>query len=145
MVGIFSRLYGGRSGHRRTQSAIEVGATSRPSGPAIASTSAASASSHGMEIYVEFKPVEHPTEPLDHAQPLKCPLPEPSIINDGRIWKERMSANAQARTDILPIMKESSSLESEASRLRAKHLILPSFSAPEHKILNLLEECNNPA
>ncbi|MQL97307.1 hypothetical protein Taro_029994 [Colocasia esculenta] len=87
MVGIFSRLSGGRSGHRRTQSAI-----------------------------------------------------------DGRIWKERMSANARARSE-LPIVKESSDHETEAtgSRTRsgsARRVILPSHSAPEHNLINLLEEYN---
>lgn len=44
-------------------------------------SSAAAATSHGIEVAVEFKPVEHPIEPLDNAQPVKCPLPEPSILN----------------------------------------------------------------
>ncbi|KAF2305445.1 hypothetical protein GH714_005354 [Hevea brasiliensis] len=37
---------------------------------------------HGIEVAVEFKPVEHPTEPFDSDQPIQCPLPEPSILND---------------------------------------------------------------
>lgn len=36
---------------------------------------------HGIEVAVEFKPIEHPTEPLDYDQPIQCPLPEPSILN----------------------------------------------------------------
>jgi hypothetical protein len=32
-------------------------------------------------VAVEFKPVEHPVEPLDHDRPIQCPLPEPSILN----------------------------------------------------------------
>lgn len=39
------------------------------------------ASSHGIQVSVEFKPIEHPVEPLDNDQPVKCPLPEPSILN----------------------------------------------------------------
>lgn len=42
---------------------------------------AAAAATHGIEVAVEFKPVEHPTEPLDNDQPIQCPLPEPSILN----------------------------------------------------------------
>lgn len=42
---------------------------------------AVAAASHGIEVAVEFKPVEHPIEPLDSDQPVKCPLPEPSILN----------------------------------------------------------------
>lgn len=45
-----------------------------------AATSAATAS-HGIEVAVEFKPVEHPMEPLDNDRPIQCPLPEPSILN----------------------------------------------------------------
>lgn len=42
---------------------------------------AVAAASHGIEVAVEFKPVEHPIEPFDSDQPVKCPLPEPSILN----------------------------------------------------------------
>jgi hypothetical protein len=38
-------------------------------------------SPHGIEVGVEFKPVEHPVEPLNLDQPVKCPLPEPSILH----------------------------------------------------------------
>ena len=37
--------------------------------------------SHGIEVAVEFKPVEHPIEPHDNDKPIQCPLPEPSILN----------------------------------------------------------------
>ncbi|BBH02791.1 hypothetical protein Prudu_013471 [Prunus dulcis] len=61
--------------------------------------------SHGIEVAVEFKPVEHPIEPLNNDRPIQCPLPEPSILNDGRLWKERVSATVPRRGD-LPVMKE---------------------------------------
>jgi hypothetical protein len=38
-------------------------------------------SPHGIEVGVEFKPVEHPVEPLNLDEPVKCPLPEPSILH----------------------------------------------------------------
>lgn len=41
----------------------------------------ATTASHGIEVATEFKPVEHPVEPLDNDQPIQCPLPEPSILN----------------------------------------------------------------
>lgn len=41
------------------------------------------AAPHGIEIAVEFKPVECPMEPLDTDRPIRCPLPEPSIRNVG--------------------------------------------------------------
>lgn len=46
-------------------------------------SSVPAAVSHGFEATVEFKPVEHPSEPLVCDQPVTCPLPEPSILNVG--------------------------------------------------------------
>ncbi|KAF3952243.1 hypothetical protein CMV_022183 [Castanea mollissima] len=42
---------------------------------------AVTTASHGIEVVVEFKPVKHPSEPLDTNKPIQCPLPEPSILN----------------------------------------------------------------
>ncbi|OVA02836.1 hypothetical protein BVC80_9095g27 [Macleaya cordata] len=144
MVGIFSRFSVGRvtGHHRRTQSALDE-RRALPQNPEVAgATVAAAAAAHGIEVAIEFKPVEHPIEPLDNDRPVKCPLPEPSILNDGRLWKERISASTQSRNTLPGI-----SLDSEATgtRSRSSHsnrLILPSLSAPEHNLVNLLEECN---
>ncbi|KAJ7943894.1 Cystic fibrosis transmembrane conductance regulator [Quillaja saponaria] len=146
MVGIFSRFSVGRSGHRRTQSTLGEREVIPPNSDVAAATSAATAASHGIEVAVEFKPVEHPIEPLDSDRPIQCPLPEPSILNDGRIWKERVSASVMRRSD-LPVMKEEGTLESQNAAAKTRptqsnRMILPSLSAPEHNILNLLEECN---
>lgn len=48
---------------------------------ATVTANAATATSHGIEVAVEFKPVEHPIEPLDSDTPVQCPLPEPSILH----------------------------------------------------------------
>ncbi|TKY70087.1 hypothetical protein E2542_SST06373 [Spatholobus suberectus] len=147
MVGIFSRFSVGRNVHRRTQSALdEREVMPQNSEAAAAVASAATATSHGIEVAVEFKPVEHPIEPLDNDRPIQCPLPEPSILNDGRIWKERVSATVRRRGD-LPVMKEGGALESEGAGTKPRtsqrnRMILPSVSAPEHNLLKLLEECN---
>ncbi|KAH7576474.1 hypothetical protein JRO89_XS01G0077100 [Xanthoceras sorbifolium] len=68
-----------------------------------------------------------------------------TIFRDGRIWKERVSAGM--RRGDLQVMKEGEVFESEAvgTKPRPKQynrMILPSLSAPEHNLLNLLEECN---
>ncbi|CAF2099065.1 hypothetical protein BRARA_E01748 [Brassica rapa] len=142
MVGIFSRFSVGRSSHRRTQSAIDDKEVLAPN-PDVTATTA----SHGIEVATEFKPVEHPVEPLDNDQPIQCPLPEPSILNDGRIWKERVSASMRRKGD-LQIAKDEISAESDGSAPKPprpsqpNRSILPSLSAPEHNLLNLLEECN---
>ncbi|KAL0312415.1 UNVERIFIED_CONTAM: hypothetical protein Sradi_5640800 [Sesamum radiatum] len=153
MVGIFSR-FSVRGSHRRTQSALPLDVQDErevlpPSTEATATAglaAAASAATHGIEIAVEFKPVERPTEPLDNDQPIQCPLPEPSILNDGRIWKERVSSGVQRRAD-MPIMQEQTpAAEPETlgrkPRPPSNRVILPSISAPEHNILKLLDECN---
>ncbi|XP_042442048.1 uncharacterized protein LOC122027201 [Zingiber officinale] len=143
MVGIFSRISGGW-GHRRAQSATDVRTSSAP---IIEEVSAVhTAVNHGFEEAVEFKPVEHPSEPIVYDQPVACPLPEPSIINDGRIWKERRtSITGRAKAD-LPVVKDASCLESRDGTKPmpnpAKRHISSSLSAPEHSIISLLEECN---
>ncbi|KAJ8650544.1 hypothetical protein MRB53_003567 [Persea americana] len=144
MVGIFSRF--SRTGHRRAQSALDERQVSPPDAEIATSAAATAAASHGIEIAVQFKPVEHPIEPLDNAQPVKCPLPEPSILNDGRIWKERLSTSIP-RTPDLPVMKERAHLETEAAGTKTRRnpvsrSSLPSsISAPEHNLINLLDEC----
>ncbi|MED6179524.1 hypothetical protein PIB30_001820 [Stylosanthes scabra] len=146
MVGIFSRFSVGRNIHRRTQSALDEREVMPPNVEAAAAASAATTTTHGIEVAVEFKPVEHPIEPLDNDRPIQCPLPEPSILNDGRIWKERVSATVRRRGD-LPVMKEGGALEPEGGSTKPRtsqtnRMILPSVSAPEHNLLKLLEECN---
>ncbi|CAK7356042.1 unnamed protein product [Dovyalis caffra] len=146
MVGIFSRFSVGRGGHRRTQSALDEREVLPPNVDVAAAAAVTAAASHGIEVSVEFKPVEHPIEPLDNDPPIQCPQPEPSILNDGRLWKERVSATVRRRGE-LPVMKEGGALESESVESgprpnQANRLILPSVSAPEHHLLKLLEECN---
>ncbi|CAL5359483.1 unnamed protein product [Camellia sinensis] len=151
MVGIFSRFSVNRNIHRRTQSAIDerevLSPNSEAPDAATVITGAALAAAHGIEVAVEFKPLEHPTEPLDNDRSILCPLPEPSILNDGRIWKERVSAGTGVRRRAdLPVMQEGTPMESESvgpkPRRPSNRMILPSISAPEHNILQLLEECN---
>ncbi|KAF5959257.1 hypothetical protein HYC85_000466 [Camellia sinensis] len=65
----------------------------------------------------------------------------------GRIWKERVSAGTRVqRRAYLPVMQEGIPMESESvgpkPRRPSNRMILPSISAPEHNILQLLEECN---
>ncbi|KAJ4894943.1 Uncharacterized protein Rs2_21737 [Raphanus sativus] len=136
MVGIFSRFTVGRSSHRRTQSAIDDKEVLAPN-PDVTTTTA----THGIEVATEFKPVEHPVEPLDNDQPIQCPLPEPSILNDGRIWKERVSASMRIKGD-LQIAESDGSAPKPPRPSQPNRSILPSLSAPEHNLLNLLEECN---
>jgi len=150
MVGIFSRFSAGT--HRRSKSVAKVVETLAPNTSTGEADPAAvpAESPHGIEVGVEFKPVERPVEPVNLDQPLKCPLPEPSILHDGRIWKEKMSSvsSARVRTD-LPVVQEGLQLESDRSSTRSRsavprRAILPSISAPEHNIRALLDEFDVP-
>lgn len=151
MVGIFSRFSVSRSGHRGTQSALQGDRVAIPPNSEATSdatvTGGASAAAHGIEVAIEFKPLEHPPEPLDNDRPIQCPLPEPSILNDGRIWKEQVSAGGVQRRGEMPVMQEGPRVESgpvgtKPPRPPSNRMILPSISAPEHSLLKLLEECN---
>ncbi|CAN6486629.1 unnamed protein product [Victoria cruziana] len=113
------------------------------------SNAAAAVTRHGSEAAVDFKPVEHPKEPPDNDLPVKCPAPEPSILNDARVWKERLAGNARRRAE-LPVMKDEEA-PSQPDKSVTKHpslpitpVFLPSLSAPEHTIRQLLEECSAP-
>ncbi|KAL5563219.1 hypothetical protein UlMin_032966 [Ulmus minor] len=103
------------------------------------SATASANASHGIEVAVEFKSVEHPNEALDNDIPIQCPLLEPSIFNDGRIWKDRVSATIHKRSEVI---KEDGGSKPRPTQTQTHRMILPSISAPEHNILKLLEECN---
>ncbi|XP_060212557.1 uncharacterized protein LOC132640121 isoform X2 [Lycium barbarum] len=84
MVGLFSRFSVSRAAHRRTQSALDEREVLPPNLEETDATSIGGASSvvpYGIEFAYEFKPVEHPPEPLDIDWPTQCPLPEPSVLN----------------------------------------------------------------
>ncbi|BFI40618.1 hypothetical protein MPTK2_7g11340 [Marchantia polymorpha subsp. ruderalis] len=93
-------------------------------------------STNGVGHCEEFSPVEHPLEPPDIDKPVRCPPPEPCIVHDGRIWKERV-AIARRRMDMV---KDKDGVPGRRRKaLSSEHVILPSLSAPEHVILKYLE------
>ncbi|KAK8915887.1 hypothetical protein KSP39_PZI022625 [Platanthera zijinensis] len=122
-------------------------ATQRPQNLEVAIPTSIS-TSHGYEVAVEFKTVERPIEPHNYDQPVRCPMPEQSILNDGTIWKERMTSVSTRMRAELPVVKEGSQLSSEAAaapkppRPRPRRAILPSVSAPEGNLIALLDEYN---
>ncbi|XWS69450.1 hypothetical protein CRYUN_Cryun04dG0180200 [Craigia yunnanensis] len=59
---------------------------------------------HAIEFDIEFWPVEHPMEPQDEDQPVKCPMPASSSINDGKGHKDRVSAESSRKISKLPEM-----------------------------------------
>ncbi|KAK6787126.1 hypothetical protein RDI58_015651 [Solanum bulbocastanum] len=136
MVGIFSRFSVSRAGHRRTQSALDETEVFPPNSEATIDR-ASSGPPHGIEFAVEFKPVKRPSEPLETDQPIPCPFPEPSVLNEGRIWKERGSSVGIRR----PEGRATVSMATRTiPRPPMNRVILPSMSAPEHSLLKLLEQ-----
>ncbi|MED6174385.1 hypothetical protein PIB30_068568 [Stylosanthes scabra] len=52
-------------------------------------------------INTDFFPVEHPMEPTDEDRPVKCPMPESSVINnDGGVHDKRYSESLRKRGEI---------------------------------------------
>ncbi|KAJ7514850.1 hypothetical protein O6H91_23G062700 [Diphasiastrum complanatum] len=87
MVGIFPRLSSSRSGQQIfVEEKHASGQVKEPS---------RALSSNGVDTLEEFLPVDHPMEPRHNDKPVRCPSPEPCIVHDGRIWKERIATNVR--------------------------------------------------
>ncbi|XP_042430070.1 uncharacterized protein LOC122016744 isoform X2 [Zingiber officinale] len=132
MVGIFSRFAAGRTGHRRTKSATETRGTQSSASMETGDESSTSTCKDNDNSRAEFKPIEHPLEPSNHDRPIRCPLPDPSILNDVMAGKERTS---------------SSSIEGTSARTRADDgpNIPNSISEPERHLITAPEDHSNPA
>ncbi|OWM69579.1 uncharacterized protein LOC116199165 [Punica granatum] len=50
-------------------------------------------------IQMEFWPLEHPTEPSDEDQPVKCPISNSSAINVAEMSKDRSTETARKRAE----------------------------------------------
>ncbi|EFJ05547.1 hypothetical protein SELMODRAFT_272325 [Selaginella moellendorffii] len=136
MVGVFTRIARGVSGdhHNHFPQGTE---TKAHTVLAVTLKDAIGAARLDLGVMEEFAPVEHPLEPPDHDKPVRCPPPEPCIVHDGRIWKER----AARRRAEYPIARETSLPTSYQRRQKLEHsnFLLPSFSAPEKHLLKMIE------
>lgn len=47
----------------------------------------------GVENEADFWPVEHPLEPRDEDRPVKCPMPQSSVINVSLCFKLSVSSS----------------------------------------------------
>uniref|UniRef100_A0A5B6YTK8 Uncharacterized protein n=1 Tax=Davidia involucrata TaxID=16924 RepID=A0A5B6YTK8_DAVIN len=61
---------------------------------------------NGVESEVEFWPIEHPIEPLDEDRPVKCPMPDSSVMNDGRMHEERFSESLRKRAELSAVVNK---------------------------------------
>nr|AFK33742.1 unknown [Lotus japonicus] len=60
----------------------------------------------GVDKNTDFFPVEHPLEPPDEDRPVKCPMPESSVISDERMHERRFAENLRKRGEISEGMAE---------------------------------------
>ncbi|KAI5056487.1 hypothetical protein GOP47_0028305 [Adiantum capillus-veneris] len=135
MVGIFSRFSAAAykpAAHRRSRSSPdEKDITSvKETQPPI--------NIHAGQVADEFAPVDHPMEPPENDQPVRCPPPEPCIIHDGRLWKERLQLSIKRRKE-LPFMREAGLESAHVRRHTSEHSMPSSMSAPADTFLKLLE------
>ncbi|KAL3680359.1 hypothetical protein R1sor_023315 [Riccia sorocarpa] len=127
MVGLFSRI-SGKTAHRPHQCLEKKAATNIVKETPV--------NSHGVEPYEEFSPVEHPSEPPDIDKAVRCPPPEPCIVHDGRIWKERV-VSARRRMDMAK--EQDGTPGGRRKAYNSERVIFPSLSAPEHMLRKYLE------
>ncbi|KAL2612687.1 hypothetical protein R1flu_024379 [Riccia fluitans] len=128
MVGLFSRI-SGKTAHRPQQSLEK-----KEVNDIVKETPV---NTNGVEQCEEFSPVEHPSEPPDIDKPVRCPPPEPCIVHDGRIWKERVVI-ARRRMDMVK-EKESSMPGRRRKGFSSERVIVSSHSAPDHLIQKYLD------
>jgi hypothetical protein len=93
---------------------------------------------NGVKHVEEFSPLPHPLEQTDIDRPVHCPAPEPCIVHDGKVWKQRVVAIARRRAEIARAMAVTDHIEYYSStQHRRRHSRsressqLPSLTAPE--------------
>ncbi|CAK9190131.1 unnamed protein product [Sphagnum troendelagicum] len=93
---------------------------------------------NGVKHIEEFSPLPHPLEQTDIDQPVHCPAPEPCIVHDGKVWKQRVVAIARRRAENARAMAVTDHIEYYSStqhrrrRSRSRESSqLPSLTAPE--------------
>ncbi|KAL1807626.1 hypothetical protein ACET3Z_024616 [Daucus carota] len=69
----------------------------------------------------EFGPIEHPVEPLDEDQPVKCPVLNSAVLNNGSKPDEQIPENLQKRAE-------------QQSR-QEQRVIVPATEAPAQRTL----------
>ncbi|KAK4261863.1 hypothetical protein QN277_004802 [Acacia crassicarpa] len=60
----------------------------------------------GVENEADFWPVEHPLEPRDEDRPVKCPMPQSSVINEGGMHEKRFAESIRKRAEASAEMAE---------------------------------------
>ncbi|KAG0578023.1 hypothetical protein M758_5G191300 [Ceratodon purpureus] len=143
MVGTFTKLACIRPSHRSKHQYFLV---ENVGGKRISP----SAGLHGVPLLESFEAVDHPAEPSEKDQPVRCPPPEDSIVQDGQVWRERVARSLRRQIERFNTWQEgdvvgrseiimSNSGRPDHSNLREKNLFV-AHSAPEFAVSRLLEE-----
>ncbi|KAB1205967.1 hypothetical protein CJ030_MR5G017549 [Morella rubra] len=64
----------------------------------------------GFEVDMEFWPVEHPVEPPEEDRPVKCPMSDSSVLNDGGMNESRFSESLRKRTEVPAVANRQSTV-----------------------------------
>ncbi|CAJ2677736.1 unnamed protein product [Trifolium pratense] len=78
---------------------------------------------HGVDN-TDFFPVEHPMEPPDEDRPVKCPMPQSSVITDERKHEKRNADSIRKRGEISGTTTEGqrrASVDAPARGVRKRH------------------------
>lgn len=134
-MGVFAKSPGGRSATRRSKHFLEGSKRISPAAALQTDTP-----------FDSFEAAEQPEEPSEIDQPIACPAPEPSIMEDGILWRARILASLQRRNDILTATKEretvfrGGSFPNRRTQSRSmENFLFVAHSAPEYEVRKLLE------
>eukprot|EP00262_Sarcandra_glabra_P008686 TRINITY_DN22329_c0_g1_i1.p1 TRINITY_DN22329_c0_g1~~TRINITY_DN22329_c0_g1_i1.p1 ORF type:complete len:156 (-),score=28.76 TRINITY_DN22329_c0_g1_i1:214-681(-) len=152
MVGLFSRI----SVYRRSHSSlVDIKETHVRKSDEVVETDCnvgASVGDHevAVEVDFDFKPIDHPIEPADDDRPVKCPMPNSTVLNDGRASKGPFAEGLQKQAEYLVVNEEGIVMFAEPSpqAVRKRHHSLtqdhtPPFLPPQSTIFQLFQECKD--
>jgi len=90
--------------------------------------------------------IAHPMEPHDIDRPVRCPPPEPCIMHDGRMWKDRLLASSRRRSDFSGLIKDIDHIEFYSTppgsrrHNRTKEAVqLPALIAPDLVVTKIVD------
>ncbi|KAJ4745866.1 Cystic fibrosis transmembrane conductance regulator [Rhynchospora pubera] len=103
-----------------------------------------------LEMEIDFKPIEHPPEPPDDDQPIKCPLPDPMSLIVDEVFDEPCTESLQTIAELLKGNETSTENSSGTDENETKHeTVLPELAtdtksahkSPHHKIFQVFQQC----
>ncbi|XP_077230315.1 uncharacterized protein LOC143863518 isoform X2 [Tasmannia lanceolata] len=142
MVGIFSRF---TSYRRSDYFPMDIKESQSPRSDEVGDTvpSGTDGCDHGVELDDEFKPIEHLLEPLDEDRPVKCPMPNSSVLNEWTVESLRKRAELSAAIEegmvVAAAQPPVDAVQKRHHALSSNQSVSPSFRVPQNKIFQVLE------